>query len=172
MQKCGSVWYVLREFIANDVTTKQMCSQIIHAIDEYGTKKLILMGDAHGKDKKTNGADYSIMLAFFTEHGYDMTLRVQRANPLIVERLAVLRRKICNGKMERFFYVDSSCNRLLYNMDACRNNLATGGLKIPTANEIEKDDDLRYLIHPIDAISYPLYFEQKYTEMTGENFNG
>lgn len=166
VQKCGEAWYVLREFIRENVTTKQMCNDIITSIDEYGVRKLLIMGDAHGKDRKTNGSDYGIMLNFFMEKGYDATLRVQKSNPLIVERLAVLRRKICNGKMERNLFVDESCTRLLYNFDECRNNLANGALKAPTEVEIKKDDNLRYLIHPIDAISYPIYFEQKYTEAT------
>ena len=126
------------------------------------------MGDSHGRDKKTNGSDYGVMTVYFAQQGYDVTLKVQKANPLIIERLAVLRRTICNGKMERKLFVDSSCTYLLKNFDECRNNLATGALKIPTDKEIAKDNELRYLIHPIDAISYPRYYIQKYKDITGE----
>lgn len=168
VQNIGDKWNILKEFVHNNVTTKQMCQTIINDINTYGRKSLIIMGDSHGRDKKTNGSDYGVMTVYFAQQGYDVTLKVQKANPLIIERLAVLRRTICNGKMERKLFVDSSCTYLLKNFDECRNNLATGALKIPTDKEIAKDDELRYLIHPIDAISYPIYYIQKYKDITGE----
>ena len=167
VQNIGDKWNILKEFVHNNVTTKQMCQTIINDINTYGRKSLIIMGDSHGRDKKTNGSDYGVMTVYFAQQGYDVTLKVQKANPLIIERLAVLRRTICNGKMERKLFVDSSCTYLLKNFDECRNNLATGALKIPTDKEIAKDDELRYLIHPIDAISYPIYYIQKYKDITG-----
>ena len=129
------------------------------------------MGDSHGKDKKTNGSDYSVMLAHFSDAGYDITLRVQKSNPLIKERLAVLRGLIKNAKGERRLKVSSSCKWLLYNFDECKNQLSNGGLKLPTDNEIQQDDDKRYLIHPIDAISYPMYFLHSFRSTCGETEN-
>ena len=35
-----------------------------------------------------------------------------------------------------------------------------------TDKEIQEDDKKRYLIHPIDAISYPIYFMQTFKDMT------
>jgi hypothetical protein len=116
------------------------------------------MGDAAGKQKKTNGSDYAIMLNYFLKRGYTCTTRLQNSNPFIKERLAVLRGLIKNAKGERRLFVDSSCKKLIYNFDACRNHLSNGGLKQPTDTEIQKDDNLRYLIHPIDAISYPMWY--------------
>ena len=84
----------------------------------------------------------------------------------IKERLSILRGTICNAKGERRFFVDSSCEKLLYNMDEARNNLANAGLREPTDKEIQEDDKKRYLIHPIDAISYPIYFMQTFKDMT------
>ena len=65
---------------------------------------------------------------------------------------------IRNSKGERRLFVDSSCKKLLFNFDSCKNHLSNGGLKIPSDTEIQRDDTLRYLIHPIDAISYPMWF--------------
>lgn len=166
VQYIDGTWFVLNELIANNVTTRQMCEHILPVLASYKTRELTIMGDSHGKDKKTNGSDYAVMLSFLGDRGFDCTLRVQPANPLIVERLSVLRRFICNIKGQRHLFIDSKCKRLLYNFDECKNNLATGGLKLPTDKEIRDDDEKRYLIHPIDAISYPMYFIQKFEDMT------
>ena len=171
VQEINGEWHILKELIENNVTTKEMCKIITPVIDSYGVRKFTLMGDSHGKDKKTNGSDYSVMLAHFSDAGYDVTLRVQKSNPLIKERLAVLRGLIKNAKGERRLKVSSSCKWLLYNFDECKNQLSNGGLKLPTDNEIQQDDDKRYLIHPIDAISYPMYFLHSFRSTCGESEN-
>lgn len=165
-QRGNDEWYILKELIDNNVTTKEMCERVYPIILEYGVRKLTIMGDAHGRDKKTNGSDYSVMLSYFSDKMFDVTLRVQKSNPRIKERLSILRGTICNAKGERRFFVDSSCEKLLYNMDEARNNLANAGLREPTDKEIQEDDKKRYLIHPIDAISYPIYFMQTFKDMT------
>ena len=171
VQEINGEWHILQELIENNVTTKEMCRIITPVIDSYGVRKFTLMGDSHGKDKKTNGSDYSVMLAHFSDAGYDVTLRVQKSNPLIKERLAVLRGLIKNAKGERRLKVSSSCKWLLYNFDECKNQLSNGGLKLPTDNEIQQDDNKRYLIHPIDAVSYPMYFLHSFRSTCGESEN-
>ena len=170
VQEINGEWHILQELIENNVTTKEMCKIITPVIDSYGVRKFTLMGDSHGKDKKTNGSDYSVTLAHFSDAGYDVTL-VQKSNPLIKERLAVLRGLIKNAKGERRLKVSSSCKWLLYNFDECKNQLSNGGLKLPTDNEIQQDDDKRYLIHPIDAVSYPMYFLHSFRSTCGESEN-
>lgn len=166
--KASDTWFVLEEFIEHNVTTQQMCEKIYPKILKYRTRKLKIMGDSHGRDKKTNGSDYSVMLKFFADRGFDVTLRVQKANPRIKERLSVLRSYICNGKMARHLYVKSSCEKLIYNFDENKNNLANGGLKEPTDKEIQDDFNKIYLIHPIDAISYPIYFIRTFEDITAK----
>lgn len=171
MQEKDGIWYVLRELIDNNVTTEQHCRTTLEAIRDYHTNKLVIMGDAHGKDKKTNGSDYAVMLSYFQDNGLDIELRVQKANPLIKERLAVLRRLIRNGKGVARLFVDSSCKWLLYNFEECKNNLGNGGIKIPTDTDIQKDDNKRYLVHPIDAISYAMWFLESLRAIAGRNTN-
>lgn len=153
-------WYILKELIQPNVITADMCKLILPVLESLNIRgrKFMICGDSHGRDKKTNGTDYGVMLGFFSNAGYSIETRVQKNNPLIKERLAVLRKFICNGKSERNFFVDSSCKWLLYNFDECKNDLANAGLKIPTDKEIQNDDNKRHLIHPIDAISYPMWF--------------
>ena len=168
MQEKEGTWYILKELIENNVTTKDMCKIIQPVIDSYGVRSLTIMGDSHGRDKKTNGSDYSVMLAHFSDAGYDCTLRVQKANPLIKDRLAVLRGLIKNAKGNIKLFVDSSCKWLIYNFEECKNQLSNGGLKIPTDKEIQNDDNKRYIPHPIDAISYPMHFLNSLRAIAGE----
>lgn len=169
MQEYDGCWYILKELIYQNVTTKEMCKMIQPIIDQYNTRSLTIMGDSHGRDKKTNGSDYSVMLSHFSDAGYDVTMRVQKSNPLIKDRLAVLRGLIRNAKGVRKLFVDSSCEWLLYNFEECKNNLANAGLKLPTDSEIQNDDKKRFLIHPIDAISYPMHFLSNLRDIAGEN---
>ena len=159
-------WHILDELIDQNVLTSDMCRNILPVIEKYKTRNLIIMGDSHGRDKKTNGADYQVMLTYFMNMGYKCMLRVQKANPRIKERLSTLRACICNGKMQRRLFVDSSCTRLLYNFEEAKNNLATGGLKEPTDKEIQDDINMKFLIHPIDAISYPIHYVKTFYDIS------
>lgn len=168
VQEVGREWHILKELIKENVTTKDMCQLIQPILSEYNTRRLVIMGDAHGRDKKTNGSDYSVMLAHFTDAGYSVDLRVSKSNPPIKDRLAVLRGLLCNANNLRRVYVNPDCKRLIYNFEECKNHLGNGGLKIPTDSEIQSNDDKRYLIHPIDAISYPMYFMHSLRAVAGE----
>ena len=169
IQQYDNQWFILKELIFNNVTTQDMCKLIEPIISEqFGTKDLIIMGDAHGADQKSSGSDYQIMSVFFGEKGYNFMFKVLKFNPFIKDRLAILRRLIKTAVGERRLFVDPECKRLLYNFDECKNNLANGGLKLPTDKEIQADDNKRYLIHPIDAISYPMYFLNKQQSLGGE----
>ena len=168
IQKRGEEWYILKELIGQNVTTKEMCRSIQPIIEEYKVKRLMIMGDSHGRDRKTNGSDYSVMVQFFSALGYDIMLRVQKANPKISERLSLLRGYICNAKGKRKLFIDKSCERLIYNFEEAKNNLANGGLKEPTEKEIQNDINKLFLIHPIDAISYPIFYSQRMEDRGGE----
>ena len=169
MQEDKGTWYIIKELINNNVTTTEMCKAIQPIVDNVGIRKLIIMGDAHGRDKKTNGSDYGVMLNYFGNLGYDINLRVQKANPLIRERLTLMRGLIRNAKGVKRVFVDSSCKQLLYNFEECKNNLGNGGLHIPTDGEIQTDPNKLYLIHPIDAVSYPMFYLNRLKQTAGED---
>ena len=169
MQEYDGCWYVLEELVFNSVTTKEMCKQIQPVLDKYPTKKLTIMGDAHGRDQKTNGSDYAVMLSHFSDCGYDCTLSVLPSNPLIKDRLAVLRGNIKNANGDVRLKINSTCKWLIYNLEECKNALNNGGLKLPTDKEIQNDNNKLYLIHPIDAISYPMYVLYKMRSLSSEN---
>ena len=171
MQERENKWYILQELIHNNVTTKQMCERVLPIIaGDYGVKKLLIMGDAHGNDNKTNGNDYSVMISYFQDNGLDCTLLINKSNPPIKDRLAVLRGYIRNAKGERKLFIHPSCLKLIYNYNECKNNLVNGGLRIPTDKEIQSDDSKRYLIHPIDASSYPIYYMTTMREIAGDDY--
>lgn len=169
MQEYNGTWYVLTELIKGNLTTKEMCREVLPIINSFKTKSLTIMGDSHGRDRKTNGSDYSVMTQFFSMAGYNVEVRVQKANPFIKDRLSILRGYIKNAKGVIRLKVDSSCTKLLYNFNECQNDLAKAGLKIPTDNEIKNDPNKLYLIHPIDAISYPIYYLARIRDMGGDS---
>lgn len=169
MQEREGVWYVIKELIKQNTSTSQMCESILPALMNTGLRRLIIMGDSHGRDNKTTGSDYSTMMSFFSSRGFNTSLMVQKSNPLIKERLAILRGYIRNAKGIKKFYVDSTCVKLLYNMEECKNNLGTQGLHIPSDSEIQSDPQKVFLIHPVDAISYPIYFLNKLRETSGDS---
>jgi PBSX family phage terminase large subunit len=169
MQEYDNCWYILKEFIGQSCTTEQMCKMIIPELNRYDTRRLVIAGDAHGRDKKTNGSDYNTMFQSFDKFGWTVNFRVQKANPLIKERLAVVRGLICNAKGVRRIFIDQSCSKLIYNFDECKNNLANGGLRIPTDKEIQDDPNKLYLVHPIDAVTYPMWYLYQLRSNIDEN---
>ena len=78
--------------------------------------------------------------------------------------------RIRNAKGERKLFIHPSCLKLIYNYNECKNNLVNGGLRIPTDKEIQSDDSKRYLIHPIDASSYPIYYMTTMREIAGDDY--
>ena len=169
MQEYDGKWYVLTELIGQNVTTKEMCAKVQSTISQYNTKRLIIMGDAHGRDRKTNGSDYTVMIQHFDLAGYNVELRVQKNNPLIKDRLSILRAYLRNAKGERRLFVDKSCKKLIYNLSEAENDLAKAGLKMPTDKDIKNDPSKLFLIHPIDAVSYPIYYLSRLRQMSGES---
>ena len=169
MQEYDNCWYILKEFIGQSCTTEQMCKMIIPELNRYDTRRLVIAGDAHGRDKKTNGSDYNTMFQSFDKFGWTVNFKVQKSNPLIKERLAVVRGLICNAKGVRRIFVDQSCSKLIYNFDECKNNLANGGLRIPTDKEIQDDPNKLYLVHPIDAVTYPMWYLYQLRSNIDEN---
>ena len=166
VQEREGKWYIIKELIEQNILTSDMSKIVVEYLRDKNVKSLTIMGDAHGRDKKTNGSDYGIMLSTFSDAGIDCILRVQKANPRIKERLSILRGTIRNAKGEVSLFVDESCKKLIYNFEEAKNNLATGGLREPTDKEIQDDDKKKYLIHPIDAISYPIHFERTFRDIT------
>lgn len=174
-QTYNDCWFIFEELVVDNIMTSDMCRIAQAAINKYGVRSFDLMGDAAGRQMKTNGSDYGIMVNYFTERGYDVIPRVQKSNPTIKERLAVLRGYIKNAKGKRRLFVNESCKKLLYNFDVCKNSLSNGGLKKPSDTEIQKNNELKYLTHPIDAISYPIWFYNNYKAITstkGDDTNG
>lgn len=166
VQEREGKWYIIKELIEQNILTSDMSKIVVEYLRDKNVKSLTIMGDAHGRDKKTNGSDYGVMLSTFSDAGIDCILRVQKANPRIKERLSILRGTIRNAKGEVSLFVDESCKKLIYNFEEAKNNLATGGLREPTDKEIQDDDKKKYLIHPIDAISYPIHFERTFRDIT------
>lgn len=165
MQYYNDCWFILDELVMNNIMTVDMCPIAQQAISKYGIRAFRLMGDAAGKMNTTTGNNFAIMVNYFSQRGFRVTPEIQLANPLIKERLAVLRGVIKNANGVRRLFVNPSCEKLIYNFEECRNQLSNAGLKQPTDNEIKKDDKLRYLIHPIDAISYPIWLRKSYEAM-------
>lgn len=160
MQDYDDCWYILDELIANNITTADMCPMAHKVLNKYGVNQFILSGDAAGKMKTTTGNNFGIMIQYFSQRGFRIIPQIQASNPLIKDRLAVLRGTIKNAKGVKKLFVRPSCEKLIYNFMECRNQLSTGNLKQPTENEIKRNDELRYLIHPIDAISYPIWLKR------------
>lgn len=171
VQNYDNCWYILREIVVDNITTEKCCPYAQQVISQFGVRQIYIMGDAAGNQNKTTGNDYAILATYFQNRGYELQFRLQKSNPLIKERLASLRGHIRNAKGVRRLFVDSSCKVLLYNFDECRNNLVNQGIKQPTQKEIEKDDKLRFIGHPIDAISYPIWYLDRQIGITNGEIN-
>jgi hypothetical protein len=61
------------------------------------------------------------------------------------------------------FYIDDRCKWTIYNIENAKYKEGTREVDEPTVSDIKKDPKKKFLIHPLDAASYPAeyYFSLK-----------
>lgn len=82
-------------------------------------------------------------------------IRVHAGNPHRIKRYEAFNNLVKKYDGEICFYIDERCKWTLYNIRNVKYIEGTNVIYEPSRNEIAKNPELKYLVHPFDAVTYP-----------------
>ena len=149
--------YQFDEIVIDNCTTQDAINEFINRYPNH-KGNIILCGDASGNYRKTqsNQSDYVICRNALLKHGYEKVMQNTRPfNPPIQQRIKAFNKLIFDDNGERHYFVGKNCKWTLYNLRNLLYKVGTSIIDLPTPARINADNDLKYLGHIFDAISYP-----------------
>lgn len=163
--------YQFDEIVIDNCTTQDAINEFINRYPHH-KGNIILCGDASGNYRKTqsNQSDYVICRNALLKHGYEKVMQNTRPfNPPIQQRIKAFNKLIFDDNGERHYFVSQNCKWTLYNLRNLLYKVGTSIIDLPTPARIDADNDLKYLGHIFDAISYPAEYYWPITLNNKEN---
>lgn len=147
--------YVLKELVEQNATTSMCAKKICEILDEYKTHKIFINGDSTGLSRKTSGTDFIILKNEMERNGFtDLNIRVMNKNPGIEWRIACWNNMIFGPDRKHHVFIHPSCEYLLYNIENLETEPGGSRPKKISTGKIKSDEKAKFLVHPIDAVSY------------------
>lgn len=152
--------YVFDELIEEHTSTQLCCHKII---DRYKDHKgaIIINGDAAGNQHNCMQANpdmtnFKIIQRELERHyGRRVDIKVHRGNPHKVKRFEAFNNLVKRYDGEICFYIDERCKWTIYNIENAKYKEGTREVDEPSVSDIRKDQKKKFLIHPLDAVTYP-----------------
>ena len=159
--------YILYESILENTDTVQAALHIAEVCRKYKDLQWIINGDSSGQARTTRGSDYTLLrdtlyMQGFTKLKTELLLR----NPSIEWRINCFNQRMFGRDKQHHIFVHPQCQRLIYNFENLELKEGTNKPKLPSAKQIQRDNLLKYLNHPIDAVSYLVCYYHPITETT------
>lgn len=177
-QDYNDTTYILYEIVLENTTTQDAAFRVAELLKKYKNHKLIINGDASGQAITTKGADYHVLRNVLYGQGFqNIEMALSRKNPSIEWRLHCFNTRMKNSKGEHKIFIHPQCIRLIYNFENLELKAGTNKPKLPSGKQIQRDSRLKYLGHPIDAVSYlvcyyhPISDETPWEEFQRNQFN-
>lgn len=147
--------------LVEEHTSTQICAHKI--IDRYPDHKgaIIINGDAAGNQHNCMQANpdmtnFKIIQRELERHyNRRVDIKVHRGNPHKVRRFEAFNNLVKRYDGEICFYIDERCKWTIYNIENAKYKEGTREVDEPTVAAIQKDPKKKFLIHPLDAVSYP-----------------
>lgn len=154
-QNYNDTTYVLYEVVIENTTTDAAAAHVAELLYKYKNHRIIINGDASGNSITTKGVDYIAMKNRLYDSGYKyLELELARKNPSIEWRINCFNRRMKAPDGTHKILIHPQCIKLIYNFENLELKPGTNKPKLPSAKQIEKDNRLKYLGHPLDAVSY------------------
>lgn len=171
-QDYNDITYILFEIVKENTTTQDVAYYVADLLRKYKKHKLIINGDASGQAKTTKGADYHVLKNILYKEGFeDIETNLSRKNPSIEWRLHCFNTRMLGPDGRHRIFIHPQCLRLVYNFENLELKPNTNKPKLPSAKQIQSDSRLKYLGHPIDAVSYLVcYYHPIKSETPWEEF--
>ena len=155
-QDYNDTTYVLYEFVIENTTTDAAAQLVCETLGEkFKRHPIILNGDATGMSKTTRGTDYILMKQVLYNNGFNnIKTELLKKNPSIEWRISCFNNWIQDSSGKHHLYVHSQCKYLIYNFQNVEIKPGTNKPRVPGSRELQRDPKAKYLVHPIDAVSY------------------
>lgn len=158
-QKTDNSLHCLDEIVVENTTTSDAAQEFLHRYPDHQAG-IILCGDASGNYRKTqsNLSDYALVKNALYRHGIDPKRVIQQTrafNPPIIHRIHAFNQLVLSDDGKRHFTCSPRCHWLIYNMKNLKYKKGTSLMDLPTPAQISANEELKFLGHIYDAISYP-----------------
>ena len=155
---------VVFDELIEEHTSTQRCCHIL--FDRYKNHKgrIILNGDAAGNQHNCmqNNPDLTNFLIMQKElerlYSRPVKIDVHRGNPHKIKRFEAFNRMVKDYDGKIRFYIDERCKWTIYNIENAKYKEGTREVDEPTVSDIRKDSKKKFLIHPLDALTYPFEY--------------
>ena len=149
--------YIIHEHVECNTTTSLSAKSLIPLLTDYKNHSIIINGDASGNSKKTTGTDYIILRNELTRAGFkNVDIRVMNKNPGIEYRIHCWNNMVYGPDKKPHVFVQKDCKYLLYNIENLTTEEGGSRPKKVSTGKLKSDAYAKYLVHPIDAVSYPI----------------
>lgn len=163
LHKTQEKYYVFDELVMEHTSTELCAHEVIR---RYGNHKgaIILNGDAAGNQhncmqSNPDLTNFKILQRVLERHfGRRVEIKVHKGNPHKVKRFEAFNNVIKRYDGEVCFYIDERCKWTIYNIENAKYKEGTREVDEPTPSAIKKNPELKYMIHPLDAVSYPVEY--------------
>ena len=152
--------YCFDELVEEQTSTRICAREVIRRYPNH-QGNIILNGDAAGQQHNCmqSNPDLTNFLIIKKEledfYQRRVKIEIRKANPHKVKRFEAFNNLVRRFDGEICFYISSKCKWTLYNIyNACYKE-GTREVDEPTPNAIKKDPNKKFMIHPLDAVTYP-----------------
>lgn len=148
------------ELVIENTTTAKACDEFYYRYPNH-KGKIIINGDASGDNRSCTSeyTNYVIIKKKLESFGYeDVEVKIKAFNPLIKNRIMAFNSKVRSADGKVRLFVDSKCEKLLYNIYNLRYKEGSSRLDLPSYSQIKQAKELKFLGHPMDAASYLVEF--------------
>ncbi len=160
--------YCFDELVVEHTSTELCAHKVIDMFPDH-KGAIILNGDAAGRQHNCMQANpdmtnFKILQRELERHyGRKVDIRIHKGNPHKVKRFEAFNNLVKRYDGEICFYIDERCKWTIYNIENAKFKEGTREVDEPTVSDIKKDPKKKFLIHPLDAVTYPAeyYFPVK-----------
>jgi PBSX family phage terminase large subunit len=145
------------EFILENASTEQTIGEVIKRYPNH-KGDIIINGDASGDNRSTQSerTNYVIIRNALRRHypNNNIKLHLRPFNPRIKNRIASFNALVKDYNGNRRLFIDPKCKWVIYNCQNLKYKVGTDEVDVPTYSAIKTDNQLKFLEHPFDAVSY------------------
>lgn len=165
--------YVIHEIVKENTTTESCAELFGELLQNFKEYAIIINGDASGKSDTTKGSDFIILRNTLSKLGFkNIEIRVMNKNPDIAWRISCYNNMIKGPDGKHHLFINPQCKYLIYNIENLETDETGNRPKKISTGKLRTDDKAKYLVHPIDAISYPICLYYPIKDLTIKEFKG